>query len=114
MAKKNEVEGPTKAKIEYLLRNGFFVGRYNESDDSSYAAYREVYDEYERRQEEFNQTKAMKALKAKSDRLHDEYLRRRKVFEDRLVKIRRQFYAKGMTPSVLKAISDYADELNSK
>lgn len=111
--KKEEVPGPTKAKIEYLLRHGCFMGgRYEDSEDPDYKKYKELEEEYRRRLKEFEDTKEMKRLDDHKEMHHGLWMARRKAFEERLTKIRREFYARGMTPKVLKALGDYVDDLN--
>lgn len=45
-------------------------------------------------------------------KLREEFNKERKKLQERLSKIRRLYFARGLTPTVLKQIEQFVDELN--
>ncbi len=112
--KKEEPIGPTKAKIEYLLRHSCFTSRCEDSEDPNYKKWQDLAKEHSRRTEEFQNSREMKRLQDHIDHHREEYTKRRDANGERLTKIRREFYAKGMTPKVLKDIGKFVDDINGE
>lgn len=114
MNKKIEVEKPNKRNIEKLLRE---LSGYNSAIDEAYPS-KEALDEADNDvdtiEKNLMESPVLKAAMRKRDAIRRKYDKERKALQERLSKIRRVYYAKGMTTGVLLALESLVDEINNR
>lgn len=109
---KVDVEKPNKRNIERLFRE--LSGYNNPLDDA--CPSKEEMEKADRRVDEIEKKMYASgplayAVQVRDD-ARDEFNKERKKLQERLSKIRRLYFARGLTPMVLKQIEEFVDMLN--
>lgn len=109
---KNDVEKPNKRNIERLFRE--LSGYNNPIDDA--CPSKEDMEKADRRVDELEKKMyaygpLAHAVQQRDD-ARDQFNKERKKLQEQLAKIRRLYFARGLTPNVLKQIEDFVDKLN--
>lgn len=111
MSKKPDaIELSNKERVRALLRDGFFVNRYNTALDQQIDR---LDNELMKRVEEIRaKDPTCKRLEATMEGLKKLRSQQRDRHQKKLDSLRRQFFSKGLTPAVAKTIQDYADQVD--
>lgn len=108
---KTEVEKPNKRNIEYLLKRELGIGEYYR--DPEYLALNDQINKIEAEHEALlKKNKKYVALKKKRQQVADTFEKRANIMKKRVAEVRREYYAKGLTPAVLKKIEKLVDDYN--
>ena len=113
MSSRVDVEKPNKRNVEYLLRRELGINEY----------YHEP--EYEKIQEQINEMESVHeallkknkkyiALLRKQNALKRKYQMWSKGWREQVANVRREYYAKGLTPDVLKKVEKLVDNYNKR
>lgn len=106
--KADDLENPTKAGIAALFKELSYERRYA-GDDPEIQAVQSQYEQLEQRLLNYGK---LNALKNKIERLTDAFNKKKKKLEDKVRKVRRLYYAHGLTANVKKAIQNLVKECN--
>lgn len=110
---KNDVEKPNKRNIEKLFRE---LSGYQNAIDTSCPS-KVVYEKADKRVDELYAKLTSSGPYAHAVAVRDlarkDYDEEREKLKEELSKIRRLYYARGLTPLVLKKIEKFVDKLNN-
>lgn len=110
---KTSFDQPNKANIKRLLDHILSSWDVKRVAAPTRALCESLEKEYADLTREFNDSPRMKSLALQLEEARNQSSLEEEAYQKKLNKLRREFYAKGATPAVLKKVQDFVDEINA-
>ena len=103
---------PTRRTVEQLFKD--LSGRYYGYGHEDYEKTKDLETQIEDLKVKLLDVPEMRELQKRRSELEGQLAARRKAINERLGKVRRQYFAHGLTPAVLKQVQDLVEFVNDE